>query len=118
MKILVVEDNQDTRELLTLHLTLQGYEVVEAEDGQEGLDKIREERPELVLTDLSMPRLNGVELIEILRGHPEFSEIKIIALTAHSSGDATRARYAGANIVLHKPMPLDSLADIVKQMLQ
>jgi DNA-binding response OmpR family regulator len=118
MKILVVEDNQDTRELLVLHLTLQGYELVGAVDGQDGLDKMRQERPRLILTDLSMPRLNGVELIKQVRADPEFSQTKIIAITAHGSGNAIEARHAGADIVLHKPTPLDSLADIVKQIMK
>ncbi|HYP29862.1 MAG TPA: response regulator [Blastocatellia bacterium] len=116
MNILVVEDNQDTRELLVLHLTLQGHEVSGAEDGQEGLDRIKEDRPDLILTDLSMPRLNGVELIRRVRGDSGLAGMKIIAITAHGSGDANEARRAGADIVLHKPTPLDSLADIVKQM--
>ena len=116
MKILVVEDDPASRELLLYYLHSEGYQVIVAEDGQEGFDKAQQEKPELVVTDLSMPRMDGVELIRLLRQRPDLKGVKICVLTAHGSGNIEKARTAGADAVMQKPTPPDTLADVVRQL--
>ena len=116
MKVLIVEDNEDTRDFLAFFLAREGHEVIEAEDGEEGLHKALEEKPPLILTDISMPRMDGVDMIHCLRNEPEFADVKIIALTAHGSGTANDARRAGADVVVRKPAPPDSITEIIRQL--
>jgi len=116
VKVLIVEDNQDARDFLAYFLTREGHQVIEAEDGEAGLRMALEEKPLLILTDISMPRMDGVEMIHCLRQDPEFADTKIIALTAHGSGNANDARRAGADVVVRKPAPPDSLTQIIREL--
>jgi DNA-binding response OmpR family regulator len=84
-KILVVEDNLDTRELLHLYLMMGGFSVITAEDGREGLDAAEAEHPDLIITDISMPHLNGIEMTRLLRAKADFESVPIVVLTAHRS---------------------------------
>ena len=118
-KILVVEDNDDARTLWLLVLEAEGYTVITACDGQEGLETAIAEKPDLVLTDISMPRKTGLEMIRDLRARPEFSRLKIIAITAHAH-DPERWKgilAQGADRVLSKPVDPFMAGDIVKQLL-
>ena len=115
VKILIVEDNEDSRRLLALNFSREGYSVVAAEDGAEGLAKVLEEKPGVVVTGLQLRRVHGIEMIKQLRKRPEMKSLKIIVLTAHDGDHANAAREAGADIVLHKPLAFDSLNDIVKR---
>jgi len=110
-RILVVEDSPDIRELWRLWLTLSGFIVDEAANGAEGVQKAREQRPDLVLMDLLMPVMDGVEAIQCLRAHASTADVAILAITAVSSGEAAqRARAAGADACVSKPlMPEDLL---------
>ena len=103
-KILVVEDTQDTREFMESILELQGYDVVVAADGLEGLEQARSELPDLVITDLSMPRLTGLEMIRKLRETQEGSKVPILAITSHGMDKAIEAIKVGANRALARPV--------------
>lgn len=116
-KILVVEDNLDTRELLHLYLMMSGFSVITAEDGREGLGMAEVEHPDLIITDISMPNLNGIEMTRLLRAQPEFEKVPIVVLTAHRSGSITEAVHAGATRTMYKPVILDSLIDDVRALL-
>ena len=118
MKVLIVEDNQDARDFLSFFLSREGHQVIEAEDGEEGLHKALEEKPPLILTDISMPRMNGVDMIHNLRREPDFADVKIIALTAHGSSTANDAKRAGADAVVRKPAPPDSITEVIRQLTQ
>ncbi|MCE5341900.1 MAG: response regulator [Planctomycetaceae bacterium] len=83
-KILVVDDEPDILRVVTFSLKKWGYEVITAVNGQEGLDKIEAEKPDLVLLDAGMPVMNGFEMLEELRGNSECKNIPVIMLTAHS----------------------------------
>lgn len=104
-KILLVEDNELNRDMLSRRLARRGFEVVLAGDGQEGLDTARAERPDLVVMDLSLPILDGWEAIRQLRADPEISAIPVLALTAHAmAGDRGQALAAGADDYDTKPV--------------
>ena len=88
VKILLIEDNEMNRDMLSRRLAKRGYEVVVAVDGRQGVEKARSERPALVLMDMSLPVLDGWEATRELRADPSTQPIPIIALTAHAmAGD-------------------------------
>ena len=96
-KILVVDDDPDILDALTMILESQGYQVVTARDGVEGLANLKAENPALVVLDLLMPKMNGFEVTTKLRENPAFSHTPIIALTAHAmKGDRERVIESGA----------------------
>lgn len=116
-KVLVVEDTLDTRELLHLYLTTGGFTVVTACDGREGLYMARAEKPDLVVTDLNMPHLDGLSLVRELRAESEFKDLPIIVLTAFGKQDRDEAIRAGANRAVDKPTDLESLIDDINELL-
>src|SRR5258706_11620125 len=83
-KILIIEDNIDTRDLLHLHLTTEGFTVVVAADGREGLYMAEAEHPDLIITDIDMPNIDGIELVKRLRSQSAFQNLPILVLTAFS----------------------------------
>jgi len=111
-RVLLVEDAPFLRYAFARLLRLHGYEVMEANDGREALDCISSFGPQLVLTDLMMPVMNGVELIRRLREDPETADLLIVAITADATprGEA-EARQAGADDFITKPIDLPALLD-------
>ncbi len=91
MKIMVVEDDAALREIYSIRITAEGYEVVTAGDGEEALAVAVREKPDLILADVMMPKISGFDMLDILRNTPETAGIKIIMMTA-LSGDEQRAR--------------------------
>ena len=116
-KILVVDDNIDTRELTHLHLTTEGFTVVLAANGREGLYLAGAELPELIITGVSMPELSGIDMIKQLRTQPELESVPILVLTGLGSEELDLAIRAGANRAMNKPVHLDALLDEVREML-
>ncbi len=86
-KIMVVEDDQSLREIYSIRLTAEGYEIVSAGDGEEALALAVKERPDLILSDVMMPKISGFDMLDILRQTPETKAIKVIMMTALSSED-------------------------------
>jgi|SRR4051794_17661888 two-component system chemotaxis response regulator CheY len=117
-KILVVEDNLDMREVLHLYLKTEGFDVVVASDGREGLYMARAEKPDLIITDLHMPNLDGISLVKELRAEPAFKDTPIIVFTAFSREDRDNAIRAGANRAVDKPTHFESLIDDVQELLE
>ena len=113
----MVDDNLDTRELTHLHLTTEGFTVVVASDGREGLYLAGAEHPDLIITDISMPGLDGVEMVQQVRQQPELKNVPILVLTAMGKEEMEQAIKAGANRAMNKPVLLDALADDVREML-
>lgn len=104
-KILVVDDNRDGRELVVKVLKSKGYQILEAIDGEEALEKVFSERPDLILMDISIPKIDGYEVTRRLKADEDLSEIPIIALTAHAmKGDREKALSAGCNGYIPKPI--------------
>lgn len=116
-KILVVDDNLDTRELTHLHLTTEGFVVVVASDGREGLYMAVAEQPDLIIADLSVPEPSGIELVKQLRAQPELDNVPILVLTALGNEEMDQAIRAGAHRAINKPVHLDSLMDEVRELL-
>lgn len=100
---MVVEDDQNLREIYSVRLTAEGYEVVSAGDGEEALAVAVKERPDLVLSDVMMPKISGFDMLDILRSTPETKDIKVIMMTALSSEDQRkRGESLGADKYLVK----------------
>ena len=109
-KILIVEDNEMNRDMLSRRLTRRGYEIVVAQDGQEGLDKMRSEMPDLVLMDMGLPVLDGWQATSQAKASDDISGIPVIALTAHAlEQDRVKAMEAGADDYDTKPINLSRL---------
>lgn len=116
-KILVVDDTVDTRDLIHLYLTGEGYTVLIAADGGEGLYRAKAERPDMVITDINMPNMDGHTLIRELRAEGGFAEMPIVALTAYGREAAEEAKRCGANAVFAKPMNFEDLVAEVARLL-
>ena len=113
-RILVVDDDPATRLLYSLNLELEGLFVLEAADGKSGLARAREELPDLVLTDLMMPGLDGFELAEALQAHARTRRIPFIFLSGEvTAGLEARAHELGALAFLKKPVDVQALASLV-----
>ena len=112
--LLLVEDNEDNRIIYCTVLRHLGYEVIEAQDGVKAVELARSVQPDLILMDISIPRMDGWEATRILRGDPRTSDIPIIALTAHAlADDRERATEVGFSSYLAKPIePRHVVAEI------
>ncbi len=118
-KILVVDDNLDSRELVVKVLSRRGLDLYEAKDGEDALARVVSARPDLILMDISLPRIDGYEVARRLKKDPRFTAIPIIALTAHAmKGDRERALAAGCDDYISKPINIHTLYDRVVSHLQ
>ena len=117
-KILLVEDNEMNRDMLSRRLQRRGYEVVVALDGQEGLSLAETDAPALVLMDMSLPVLDGWETTRRLKASPATRGIPVIALTAHAmAGDRERALAAGCDDFDTKPIEFERLLGKIEALL-
>ena len=115
LRVLLVEDAPFLRYAFARLLRIEGFDVKEVNDGQEALDCLEGFRPDLVLTDLMMPVMGGIELISHIRANPEFANLPVVAITADATDQAARmALNAGAVDVITKPIDLSSLLDRLK----
>jgi len=117
-KVLVVDDNADARELLSSILKLERLEVVTAVDGVEGIVRARSELPDLIIADLAMPRMPGIEMIRALRAMKPFKRTPILAVTSHQLERAVDALRAGANRALTRPVDNHLLLTFVFDLLK
>ncbi|NWF98607.1 MAG: response regulator [Nitrospirae bacterium] len=118
-KILVVEDNQDSRELVVKVLKNKGYQMIEAEDGEQAIEKAIAESPNLILLDISLPKLSGYEVAKKLKEMDEFKDIPIIAFTAHAmKGDREKVLIAGFEGYISKPVNVRELPNQIKSYLR
>ena len=112
--ILLVDDSRVTREVLKVYLVAKDIVVVDAVDGAEALAKVRAARPDLVLADLRMPKLDGCGLCEALRADPRTRDVPVVILTSDRDPEtARRCRAAGAREVLQKPIQPQPLLDAI-----
>jgi len=117
-KILIVEDNPRNMRLLEMTLRAKGYTLLEAIDGGEALDMAVRERPDLIIMDIQLPKVNGLAVTRKLRGMPEFRHIPIIAITAYAmKGDRERVIRAGCDAYLPKPINTRELPGMIAAML-
>ena len=111
-KILLIEDNEMNRDMLSRRLERKGFEVALAADGQQGIDAVREDRPDLIIMDMSLPVLDGWEATRQLKADPATKDIPIIGLSAHAmAGDREKAMNAGCDDYDTKPVELPRLLD-------
>ena len=117
-KILYVEDNEDNVFMLTRRLTRRGFEVMHAPDGEQGVSIATDEKPALILMDLSLPVLDGWEATRRLKSAPATQDIPIIALSAHAmAGDREKAIAAGCDDYDTKPVELARLMSKIEALL-
>jgi two-component system cell cycle response regulator DivK len=117
-KILIVEDNKDSRELVIKVLKNRGYLLVEAVDGEDALLKATEQIPDLILMDISIPKIDGFEVTRRLKERENCKDIPIIALTAHAmKGDKEKALQAGCDGYISKPINVRQLPDQIQAFL-
>lgn len=116
--VLTVDDSASIRQMVAFTLKSAGYSVIEAVDGQDGLDKAKANAVDLVLTDQNMPKMDGLTLIKTLRGLSQFRVTPILMLTTESS-DAMKAqgKAAGATGWLVKPFDPQKLLEVVKKVI-
>ena len=118
-KILLVEDNENNRDMLSRRLVRRGFDVLTAVNGQEGIDIARAEAPELILMDMGLPVMDGWEATRRIKKDPDIQNIPVIALTAHAmSGDRSKALDAGCNDYETKPIDLNRLLGKMQSLLE
>jgi CheY-like chemotaxis protein len=118
-RILLVEDNEMNRDMLSRRLTRRGYDVVMAVDGEQGVAMARSEAPALILMDMSLPGLDGWEATRRIKTAPETRSIPVIALTAHAmAGDREKALAAGCDDFDTKPVDLERLLGKIEALLR
>ena len=109
-RILLVEDNEMNRDMLSRRLQKKGYEVLIAEDGEAGVSMAASERPDLILMDMSLPKVDGWEATRRIKGDPTTASVPVIALTAHvMAGDRDKALEAGCDDYDSKPIDFERL---------
>ena len=117
-RILVVEDQEDNRQILRDLLSNSGFEMIEAEDGEQALVQAAKHRPDLILMDIQLPLLDGYEATRRLKADPELKAIPIIVVTSYAlSGDEDKARAAGCDAYVAKPYSPRALLAKIKEYL-
>ena len=117
-KILLIEDNEMNRDILSRRLTRRGYSVLLAADGEEGQQLAETEQPDLILMDMSLPVIDGWEVTRRLKAAPKTQSIPIVALTAHAmAGDREKAIDAGCDDYDTKPVELPRLISKIQTLL-
>ena len=113
--ILVIEDYSDRRTLLSAVLRAKGYKVVEASDGKEGLLQANRVKPDLILMDLAMPKMDGIEATRQLRQRHTLSQVPVFVISAYTTADVKQdALAAGCTEVFPKPIDIESLLSKIK----
>ena len=117
-KILIVEDNEMNRDMLSRRLERRGFAIVMAMDGQQGVDMARSEKPDLILMDMSLPVMDGWTATQTIKTDAELAKIPVIALTAHAmAGDREKAMAAGCDDYDTKPIELPRLLEKIGKFL-
>lgn len=116
-RILIVDDEEDLREMLKFRLQALGYDVSEAADGQEGLDKARSENPDLVILDLMLPKIDGFKVCRMLKFDKKYKDIPIIMFTARAQKkDIDIGKETGADAYITKPFEPEVLVAKIKEL--
>lgn len=118
-KILIVEDNPSNMRLIEMILRGKGYTLLKATDGEEALDVAFRGRPDLIIMDIQLPKLNGLEAVRRLRQASDFSHVPVIAVTAYAmKGDEEKIINAGCNAYMSKPVNTRELPLVIAEMLR
>jgi two-component system, cell cycle response regulator DivK len=114
-KILLVEDHPDIRNMMATYLVLNKYEVIEAENGYDAIQQALDHKPDVILMDIAMPVLDGISSARAMRENEELAGVPIFCLTAFGEFYRDRARMAGCNAVLQKPIDFRSLDALLEE---
>lgn len=114
-RVLVVDDDPRLLHIVVMYLGIEGYEVFMATNGEDGLAELERERPDLVILDIMMPGIDGIEACRRIRSNPETADLPVLMFSALSGDqDVERARLAGANHLITKPFNLVGLGSVVR----
>jgi CheY-like chemotaxis protein len=114
--ILVVDDDPDSLEVVRTYLEAKGYRVATAANGQEALARLKEVHPTVMLLDVMMPGMDGWEVARVVKNHPQFSDVRVVMLTARSDfSDKQEGLRAGADDYIVKPVQLEDLGSTVQR---
>ena len=113
-KILVIEDNRDSRDILSKLLRMSGYDVMSASDGEMGYTAALKHEPDLIITDIHMPKMDGIEFVKRIRLEEALAETPILVVTAFGSNVAREAIEAGADASAEKPFDFDKFLETVQ----
>jgi twitching motility two-component system response regulator PilG len=117
-RILVVEDSSTTRKVITITLVRNNYEVIEARDGLEALSRVNEKRPDLILLDILLPKMDGYKILSIIKNSPQLKNIPVIMLTSkHGIVDKVKGKLGGSAAYLTKPFDPEQLLKTVERYL-
>ena len=116
-KVLIVEDYADVRTMMKILITRSGYDVIEAADGYEALEKVRRYHPDIILMDLAMPLLDGVTATRIIRNFKGCENVPIIAISAYGNAYYEKAVATGCNQVINKPLDFKGIKPLLNQYL-
>ena len=117
-KVLVVEDQTDLRKMMKILLEIHGFDVIEAADGYEAVEKAVDGGPDLILMDMAMPVMSGLDSCRTIRRHAGLHEVPIVAVTAYGDFYDDRARDAGCTDVVRKPLDFSQLKPLVERYMQ
>ncbi len=118
-RVLVVEDNEKNRYLISFILKGEGFDLIEAVTGEEGVEKAVKERPDLILMDIQLPGIDGYETTRRIRASPAGTKVPIIALTSYAmTGDREKALAAGCTGYVEKPINPDTIMDEIRRYLR
>lgn len=119
MKILVVDDCQTTRKILGLYLKSKGYDVISAENGLDAIEKLASHNVNLIMADLNMPYMDGIELVKTLKADPGLSHIPVLMVTTEADPDERqKAMEAGASAYLVKPVTAEIVSSNIKDIIR
>jgi CheY-like chemotaxis protein len=116
-KILVIEDNRDSRDILAKLLRMSGYDVMSANDGEAGLAAALEQEPDLIITDIHMPNMNGIEFVQRVRKDLSLDKTPVLVVTAFGAHVAREAINAGADAAAEKPFDFDRFLLTVEKLI-
>ena len=114
-RVLLVEDETDLRKMMKILLELHGYDVIEAADGYEAVEKAVELEPDLILMDIAMPVMDGIDSTRTIRRHAELNGVPIVAVTAYGDFYSQRAKKAGCIDVIQKPIDFGQLKPMIER---
>jgi DNA-binding response OmpR family regulator len=116
-KILVIEDNRDSRDILAKLLRMSGYDVMSANDGEAGLATALQQNPDLIITDIHMPNMNGIEFVQRVRKNQTLDKVPVLVVTAFGAQVAREAVNAGADAAAEKPFDFDRFLLTVEELI-
>ena len=117
-KVLIVEDSEDTRDFMKLLIESYGYQVIEAADGIEALDKFKNQQPDLILMDISLPNVGGLTVTKAIRELDATGKLPIIAVTGFGKYYYQQAIEAGCNDLISKPFDFEVLRPLIEKYLK